>query len=368
MRPLRIGVNALYLIPGGVGGTEIYLRQLLTAMANLDTPHEFLVFTNLETGPDLIPRHGRFRQVPQAVKAAVRPARILWEQSALPVAVMNHRVDVLLNPGFTAPILSACPQVTVFHDLQHKRQPENFRWFDLPAWQFLLRASAMRSRVLLADSEETARDLDRFYGMKAPRVRVAPLGVDPRFFEVARRRFDGDYLLSASTLHPHKNLDGLLRAFAQFRQESNYRLVITGVRGFFTSEIEAMREKLGLQASVELTGWIERERLYDLFAGARAFFYPTRFEGFGLPVVEAMAAGIPLACSNIEPVCSLAGDAAVLFDPDDPEALLQAMRTVTLDECVREKLRKKGPERAKQFSWERTARITLDALVSAAGG
>src|SRR5271169_1396547 len=138
---MRIGINALYLIPGGVGGTEIYLRRLLAALASIDRDNEYFIFTNLETGADLVPRQANVHWKPQAVRARLRPARILWEQTVLPVEAARYRLDVLFNPGFTAPVLALCPCVTVFHDLQHKRHPEHFRWFDLPVWNLLLWAS-----------------------------------------------------------------------------------------------------------------------------------------------------------------------------------------------------------------------------------
>src|SRR5204863_4137165 len=132
---------------------------------------------NRETGSDLVPDRTNFTWAPQPVRAAFRPWRILWEQIGLPVAVRRRRIDVLLNPGFTAPALCACPQVTVFHDLQHKRHPEYFRWFDLPAWEFFLYWSAMVSRLVLADSDATAADLRRYYRLQEDRLRTGPLGV-----------------------------------------------------------------------------------------------------------------------------------------------------------------------------------------------
>jgi len=364
MAALRIGVNALYLIPGGVGGTEIYLRHLLRALAEVAPENEYLVFTNLETGRDLLPDHPAFVLKPQAVRAVNRPARILWEQFRLPFAVRG--VDVLLNAGFTAPVWAPCPQVTVFQDLQHKRRPGNFRWFDLPFWRLLLWVSAHRSQRLVASSQATRGDLLRYYGLPASRVTVAHLGADPAFFEIARRRNPQPYLLAVSTLHPHKNLDGLLRAYAEFRRtELRFRLVVAGMKGFFTAELEQLRTELALGDSVEFTGWIPREALYDLYAGAWAFLYPSRFEGFGLPVVEAMAAGIPLACSRIEPLSSIAGDAALQFDPNDVTSIVEAMRRVTLDEDLRACLSIAGPARAEPFRWETTARLTLEALHAA---
>jgi len=263
MRPLRIGVNALYLIPGGVGGTEIYLRNLVRALGEIDSVNEYFLYTNLETGDSLAPGKPNVHTVPQMVRAAFRPARIVWEQLALPLAVAVRRIDVLLNPGFTAPILCGCPQVTVFHDLQHMRHPEHFRWFDLPFWRMLLFWSAHVSRILIADSEATGDDLERFYRLPQDQIRVVPLGVDAKFFDVVRR--PEPFLLSVSTLHPHKNLERLLRVFAEFRRgRPQFRLVIAGLRGFNTAHLEALRKGLGLAESVEFTGWIPREGLYDL--------------------------------------------------------------------------------------------------------
>ena len=367
MRLLRIGVNALYLIPGGVGGTEIYLRNLLRALAEIDGSNEYLVFTNLETGNGLAPPKPNFHAVVQAVHASFRPARVVWEQVVLPLAGAARQIDVVFNPGFTAPILCGCPQITVFHDLQHKRHPEHFRWFDLPFWRFLLFWSAHLSRTVIADSEATRADLERFYRLPGQKIRVVPLGVEPEFFEIAHRRKPEPFLLSVSTLHPHKNLDRLLRAFAGFRRlHPEFRLVIAGLRGFDTHNLEQLQGELELQHAVEFTGWIPREELYALYARAFAFLYPSTFEGFGLPVLEALAAGLPTACSHIEPLASMAAGAALEFSPSDDAALADAMTEIVSNEPLRAALATAGPQRAALFSWKTTARLTLNALMQAA--
>lgn len=364
---MRIGVNALYLIPGAVGGTEIYLRNLLNSLAEIDTANDYFLFTNRETANILGPTKANFHILEQPVQAAFRPARILWEQTALPLSVAAHRIDVLLNPGFTAPLVCGCPQVTVFHDLQHKRHPEHFRWFDLPFWRFLLFWSAHVSRIVIADSAATSADLKRYYRLPSRQIRVVPLGVDPKFFTIAKARRPEPILLAVSTLHPHKNLVRLLHAFAAFhRKRMDFRLVITGLRGFHSANLERLRNELGLAASVEFTGWIPRDKLYDLYARAWAFLYPSTFEGFGLPVLEALAAAVPTACSRIEPLASIAGAAALHFNPDNEAEILDAMDRLVSDEELRERLAAAGPERASQFSWLATARQTLDALREAA--
>ena len=363
MQPRRIGVNALYLIPGGVGGTEIYLRALLRSLAEMDPANRYFVFTNRETGADLVPAAPNFTRVPQPVRATFRPGRLLWEQTGLPLAALRLELDVLFNPGFTAPLFCPCPQVTVFHDLQHKRHPENFRWFDLPFWRFFLYWSAQVSRTVLADSEATAADLRAWYRLPEAKLRVVPLGVDEAFFGIAARRRPEPFLLAVSTLHPHKNLDGLLRAFAEFRRaHPQFRLVVCGIHGFFSRELQALRESLALEDAVEFPGWVAREALYELYATAWAFVYPSLFEGFGLPVLEALAAGVPTACSAIEPLRGIAGEAALQFDPKN---FGEALHRIVSDEALRERLAAAGPRRAAQFSWRATAEGTLEALCGA---
>jgi glycosyltransferase involved in cell wall biosynthesis len=356
---VRIGVNALYLIPGGVGGTEIYLRELLAALAELDQVNEYLIFTNLETQSDLIPKQANFHWKPQAVHARFRPGRILWEQIVLPFEAARYRLDVLFNPGFTAPIFSPCRQVTVFHDLQHKRYPENFRWFDLPFWRLLLWASAHRSHRLIAVSEATCSDLLRFYRIPKARVTVVHHGVEPAFSRLDRSQTE-DYLLCVSTLHPHKNLPRLIRAYG--RKERDSPLILAGLRGFHTETIERLIQERGLQDAVQITGWVPREELYSLYGRARAFVYPSMFEGFGMPVLEALAAGIPVACSDIAPLREVAGDAALYFDPLNEDDIASAIERVMSDEQLREHLIQAGRERARPFTWQRSAEQTLRVL------
>lgn len=357
---VRIGVNALYLIPGGVGGTEIYLRELLSALAELDQVNEYLVFTNLEAQSDLVPKQANFHWKPQAVHARFRPARILWEQIVLPVEAARYRLDVLFNPGFTAPIFSPCRQVTVFHDLQHKHHPEYFRWFDLPFWRFLLWAAAHRSDRLIAVSEATRADLLRFYRIPRERIAVIAHGVEPAFSRLDRSHTES-YLLCVSTLHPHKNLPRLIRAYG--RKKRDFRLILAGLRGFHADAIERLIDELGLRDSVQITGWIPREELYSLFERARAFVYPSMFEGFGMPVLEALAAGIPVACSDIPPLREVAGEAALFFDPLNEDDIASGIERVMSDSSLQARLAQAGRERARPFTWERCAEQTRQVLL-----
>jgi glycosyltransferase involved in cell wall biosynthesis len=360
----RVGINALYLIPGGVGGTEIYLRELLKGLARVDSENDYFVFTNFETSTDLVPKQANFHYKPQAIRASFRPARILWEQIVLPLEASRYRIDVMFNPGFTAPILAPCPSVTVFHDLQHKRHPENFRWFDLPFWRLLLWASARRSRNLITVSEATRVDLEKYYPFARGRVTVILHGVDETFFEMDRSKIE-PYVLCVSTLHPHKNLERLIRSYA--RKKRDYTLKIAGMRGFHAEALDKLIADLGCEESVKLTGWIPREELMNLYARAHAFIYPSTFEGFGMPVLEAMAAGIPTACSDIPPLREVAETAALLFDPSSDDAIEKALERITSDESLRRDLAEAGPLRAREFSWDRAAMATAQTILDSAG-
>ena len=372
-QPLRIGINALYLIPGEVGGTEIYLWSLLRALASVDERNEYFVYLNAETaGEDFSFTSPRFHLVHCNVKARFRPHRILWEQSVFPARLSSDRIDVVLNPGFTAPLLASCPSVTVFHDLQHKRHPEFFRWFDLPFWNLLLWLSVRRSRTLIADSEATALDLERYYPRSGAKTIFVPLGVDPQFFEIGQRRRAADqrgdrYILIVSTLHPHKNLTRAMEAFAIFRKSHpNFRLVIAGMRGFAAGQLESHCRERCLQECVRFTGWIPRSELYDLFERATAFLAPSQFEGFGMSVIEALAAGIPTACSAISPFDENVGSVAARFDPGSVAAMAAAMEIAACDPAFRGCAVTAGPAQAARFDWKETARLTLEQLEKAA--
>lgn len=361
---MLIGINALYLIPGGVGGTEIYLRNVLQALAVADPANEYFILRNRDTGKDLTPDAPRFRDCPQPVSGNFRPARLLYEQIALPAVCARLRLDVLFNGGFTAPLLRAPPMVTVFHDLQYLRHPEYYRWFDLPFWKAMLPASARRSRRIVALSETVKADLVHYYSYPANRIAVAPHGVEPEFTEVAEQRSreqsSEKLILCVSTLHPHKNLNALLTAFAQFREaNAGWQLCLAGMKGFETERIEARRKELRLEDAVVITGWIPRAEIYGLFRRAAAFVYPSQFEGFGIPVLEALAAGVPVACSRLPSIEEIAGGAATFFDPNRTDEIVRALDAITTQTPGREQLRQAGLQRARDFTWERSARALM---------
>jgi glycosyltransferase involved in cell wall biosynthesis len=378
---LRIGVNALYLIPGGVGGTEIYLRNLLEALARVDRRNHYYVFTNRETGPDLCPRAGNFELVPAAVPARVRPLRLVWEQTVLPLQASRLELDVMFSPGFTSPLLCGSAGVAVIHDLQHRKQPQNFGALERRAWDFFVWGSAKRSRRIVTVSESSRRDIVEAYGVDRSRVMVVRHGVEPDFFDLAgNARYGEDllreagvpecrYLLAVSTVHPHKNWQRLLEAYAHvIREGRREHLVIAGLAGKAWREVQSRLLDAELAERVYLLGWQPREVLLALFRHAQALVFPSTFEGFGMPVLEAMAAGIPVVCSDIQPLREIADGAAHFFDPSSSPALADALREMFANQALRDQFVERGLERAKQFTWTRAAEETLAALLEGARG
>jgi glycosyltransferase involved in cell wall biosynthesis len=184
--------------------------------------------------------------------------------------------------------------------------------------------------------------------------------VNPAFLAMDRTRLE-PFLLCVSTLHPHKNLERLIRAYA--RKPRGQRLILAGVRGFHTQPVENLIRGLNLEERVEVTGWLPRDKLLGLYQHAWACVYPSTFEGFGMPAVEALAAGIPLACSDIAPLREIAGDSALLFDPLNEDSISAALDRIIGDEELRCRLTRNGRERARSFTWKRAAEATLQALL-----
>ncbi len=369
----QIGLNLLYLVPGEVGGSEIYAHQLVDALARVRPDVRFTVFCGREAGPALRrvgwPANVAIHVMP--VHARNKPARVATEVFLLPGAAARAKVDLLHSLGTTSPpVVAGRPSVVTILDLIYEAYPTTFptaaRW----GLKALVGPAARRADRVITISAAVGDDVHA--RLRVPRERIVPvlLGhgmtvpdqVTPE--AEVRARFglgDGRIVLCVSAALAHKNLARLLEARARLDAAHDAaRLVIAGRAALEHDALRADAARLGVADRVSFTGWIDDPDLEGLYAAASCCVYPSLYEGFGLPVLEAMARGVPLACSNATSLPEVAGDAAVLFDPHDTDAMAAAIGSLLADRRRAEALVARGRERAEAFTWERCAGGVFD--------
>jgi glycosyltransferase involved in cell wall biosynthesis len=301
--------------------------------------------------------------------------RIAWAQVCLPLRLLADRATVLLSPVPEGTLLAPVPQVIVVHDLIPLHLPGSF-----PRQYLYFRHVVPRilraSQAIVTDSESTKRDVMRFYGIEAARVSVVPCGYDRARFRVGidpsavkDKHGLGPYLLFVGNLFPHKNLPALLQAFGLLARRFPHALVIAGKKDArYYPSLAAQADALAQPGRVRFLDYVPPDDLPALYAGADAFVLPSLYEGFGLPVLEAMACGTPVIASRAGSLPEATGDGALLVDPSDVGALAAAIEAVLGDVGERERLRRRGFAQVARFGWERTALEMLEVLRAAAGG
>jgi glycosyltransferase involved in cell wall biosynthesis len=360
---MRVALNLVYLVPGETGGMEIYARELIPRLAALDGI-ELVCLVNREAAAD---GGGPWGDVAPMEVVPVRARnRVEWvrgEQQYVPKLAAKAGADLIHSLASTAPLHSPMRRITTVHDLNYKLVPEaHFGLLGL-GMRALVPLSVRRSHRVLVDAESTRRDLTAHLGTPVGKVDVAPLGVTPKPpvqptpEPELRERFalgDGPVLLTVSAKRPHKNLLRLLDAVALLAERPT--VVLPGYPTPHEGELRERAAALGVRAI--FPAWVSSEDLEGLYGLAAAFVFPSLAEGFGLPVLEAMARGVPVACSDATSLPEVAGDAALLFDPHDPEAIAAALRRIPAEA---ERLRAAGLERVAHFTWERCAEQTAAA-------
>jgi glycosyltransferase involved in cell wall biosynthesis len=299
--------------------------------------------------------------------------RIVWEQTHL--AAYTRHLDLLHGLAFAAPLLSACPTVVTVHDLSFLRFPDAFRPFNRYYLTFITRIATRRAARVIAVSESTRQDVIALCHVPGEKVVVVYNGVDSRFQPAAQdevaafRQQKGlppRFILFLGTLEPRKNLARLISAYAQWRRTSgeDVKLVIAGGKGWYYEKVFELVSRLGLTSEVLFTGFVPAEELPWFYRAAELFVYPSRCEGFGLPVLEAMACGTPTITSTASSLPEVAGDAALLVDPDDTDALAAAIGRVMSEPALAARLREAGMRQAQRFSWPRAAAATAEVYRS----
>jgi glycosyltransferase involved in cell wall biosynthesis len=364
---LAVDLRAALDAPTGIG---VYTRQLMTALA---ARGRFELLALAHRAPT---RDGWLAENGIAFEAQPAPWGVVWQQLRLPRRLQRGDVDLFWSPLQTLPVLGDIPCVVTVHDLTTLILPETHRLkVRLTQIPFLGRSLA-RARRIVADSQATAADIGRFFPEEAARVRVVHAGVERRFApaspaEVAAIRAElgcrDGYVLYAGTLEPRKNVALLLDAWEALRAEDEEvpPLVIAGGYGWKSAAL--LRRLRRLEGSgVRVLGRVEEDHLLRLLQGASCFVYPSLYEGFGLPVAEALACGVPVIASRTSSLPEVAGDAALFVDPDDPAELAAALRRVLVDRKLAAGLAARGPLQAAGFCWDKAAEalesVFLEAL------
>ncbi len=372
---MLIGIDASRATATRRTGTETYSLHLIRALLHLGLGHRFRLYTN---GP---PPDSLFDLQGSMAGAELRsiPFPRLWTHLRLSAEMLVNPPEVLFVPAHVIPVMHPRRSVVTVHDLGYLHYPEAHLPRDRRYLDWSTRWSARQAVAVLADSAATKADLVRAYGITADKVHVVPLGRDERLARVedpaalaavrGRYGLGQRYLLYVGTLQPRKNLARLIEAFARLAARpgrGDVELVLAGKQGWLYDALSAQVSGLGLAGRVRFPGYLPDEDLPALLSGALAFVYPSLYEGFGIPVLEAGACGVPVITSNTSSLPEVAGDAAILVDPHDVDAIADAMDRVLTDDALRAELVRRGHENVKRFSWEKCARETLAVLLEAA--
>jgi glycosyltransferase involved in cell wall biosynthesis len=363
---MQIGIDASRATLARRTGTESYARRLIQALLEAGAPsgHAFTLYFRDQPPPGLFAAPA---QVP--VSPRVMPFPRLWTHARLSWELLaRSRPAVLFVPAHVLPLAHPLPSVVTVHDLGYRHFPGAHPLRQRLYLEWSTRFSARAATHVLADSEATRRDLVRIYGLSPDKITVVYPGYDETLHRVdpapvrAQYGLPEDYFLHVGTLQPRKNLLRLIEAVVQV--PAPVCLVLAGRPGWLSAPILAQARAHADR--VRLLDYLPDEALAGLYSGARALVFPSLFEGFGFPVLEAMACGTPVICSNTSSLPEVAGEAALLIDPLDTPALTSAMVQVQADSALRAALAERGLAQVRKFSWARAAREALAVLEEAA--
>jgi glycosyltransferase involved in cell wall biosynthesis len=367
---MKVALNLAFLTPGEMGGLEVYARRLAEALARRDDV-QLTLMPPRAAAADWTAL-GRVLALPTDPRRRVE--WVLADQVHVPRAARRAGSDVLHSLASTGPLTGRVPRVVTVHDLNYLIFPETHFGLRARGMRVLVPAAARRSRRVMVSSEATRDDLVRHLRLPRERIDVVPLALGHPPGEPTRSRDQTradlgagarPVLLTVSAKRPHKNLMRLVGALARLPPERRPLLVMPGYPTPHEDELRARAEQLGVDA--RLLGFVSDEQLEDLYRAADAFVFPSLHEGFGMPVLEAMARGVPVATSGRTSLGEVAGEAAVLFDPESEDAIAAAIRRLLDDRELAVRLSREGERQAARFSWDRTAELAVASYRRALG-
>ena len=373
---LRIAIDA-HSVGTQLAGNETYAVNLIEALAEIDPSNSYTLFVTRREAVDRF--RGRWPNF--EVVRTLPHSPIVRIPITLSAELRRNPVDVL-HVQFTAPPLVPCPVVVSIHDLSFEHLPETFKRRSRMQLRLTVRRSARKAAHILSLSESVREDIIKTYGIAPERVTAIPLAAPNHFTQISEEKelqrvrntygIRGEYILSVGSIQPRKNLKRLVGAYARLHRErlgvKLPILVLAGKKAWLYGETLSAIEQSGVGDQIVLTDYVSESDLPALYSGALCFAYPSYFEGFGLPPLEAMKCGVPVIAGNRTSLPEVVGDAGLLVDPFDEMEIAAALARLIDNPDLRGKLRVKGLERAAKFNWHDTARRTLKVYKQVAKG
>lgn len=356
-------------------GISHYVEQVLLQLGQIDRSNRYSVYTTRGLDRRALGLPDNFRVIPSRLPTINPRVRIPWEQLLAPMLLRRSGADLFHGVHSVVPVACPVPSVVTVHDLAFIRFPQTFRAYNRTYLDLATRLSVRRAARVLVVSEHTRREVIGLLGVPPERVVVTPNAArehfrppDPAALEAfrARKGLPERFVLYVGTLEPRKNLTTLLEAYAIVAQDQAAPLLVGGGKGWLYDAVFQRLEALGLRDRVRFVGYLDEEELPLWYAAATVFVFPSIYEGFGMPPLEAMACGTPVVASNTSSLPEVVGDAGLTVSPYDPAALAEAIRRVLDDADLRQELRERGLRQARAFSWRLTAERTLAAYEAAA--
>ncbi len=361
-------------IPMAKSGVGFYVLNLLNALAKMDSDDTYYIYTKKED-QSLVAHNACFNIIPCSTNN--RLLRLGWEQIFLPRYIAQHKLDVFHSPHYTVPFRSKVPTVATFHDMTFFTHPEVHEKSKVLFFRQMIPLAAEQANAVIAVSQSTKRDMVRLLDVPESKIHVVYEGIDSSQYRPVEQdqrmnqikmeyNLPDQFIFFVGTLEPRKNIDGTIRAFKQVCDEigRQYGLVVTGAKGWNYHSLFTLVQELGLEENVTFTGYVREEDLPYLFSTASVFVYPSFYEGFGIPPLEAMACGTPVVASNVSSLPEVIGDAGLLVDPTKDNEIAEAVLQILTSEDLSKKLSTAGLARAQLFSWQKAARETIEVYES----
>lgn len=365
-----IGFDASRANKDAKTGTEWYSYNLLLELAKIDNKNRYFLYTPQKLKKKLKKLPDNFEE-----KVLGWPPKYLWTMIRLSLEMILKAPDILFVPAHIIPLISPKNTITTIMDVGFISRPEIYPKKELKYHKFGLQQAIKKAKIILTISEFTKQEMIDLCGIDPNRIKVINLGFDSGIFKKIEDRgrinkvlgkysipTDSQYFLYVGRLEEKKNTPGLVEAFGKLLKENQgikHKLVLAGAPGHNYEEIKSLIDKYNLQDNVIETGWVEEEDLAYLFNGSFAFVFPSFYEGFGIPLLEAMSCEVPILASEVASIPEVALDAAIYFDPNNIEDIKDKMKDSIENDSIRLEVIEKGKQRVKEFGWEKCARETL---------